>query len=643
MQRLIPEVSAYESIQSLVMSRPRDFDALFEGFTEMRAIAYVSSAELLLEFLDQRGFNRIELLVGENIATKQLKDDLAEKAPSVTERLASELEAGRLRILTSKRTVHTKLYILGGNGRTRLIVTSANLTHSARRSQINYAWYVEASSDCPIFRQVEHDYEAHCKDASLFMGDLLDLFEKRTDVSREEIISVWLGAEGDDSSVSAEVRGVVQGLASEAFAHPGEEELPVIRVTLPASPAGRKETTKLLGSLGVEGRDGEFAVSPTRVIRYVEETHGVPLMRVAASKEELWLGFRGNIRKLNTPMGSPVDVGQGLENLEAYINTVELGQCPDLKFAKTSMYEALLYIMAAPFANEFMRERRRRHALVNRRGPRFLYIYGPAQNGKTTFLRYSLKLITGQVFDSLPAGLFNRHRIPGVRAAGTCFPLMFDDMTSTTSKTFEGIVKSHWETLWTEEGVFPQLIFTSNNLNLRDWAKSRIQRIDFDVHFVPSTQAQDALARILERPNPTFGWFAQLYLERIRDSDWLQDDELATAREVVMALYAHAGRSLPPFFPDRPLNELYDPDLRAWQDLVNRRKLIIRRGRDTTNVEFADDLENSEVREYRAALPQIVKSRLMGKTLIIENPQHFHPWLEPDGNRRWWKRLGLRR
>ena len=51
-------------------------------------------------------------------------------------------------------------------------------------------------------------------------------------------------------------------------------------------------------------------------------------------------------------------------------------------------------------------------------------------------------------------------------------------------------------------------------------------------------------------------------------------------------------------------------------------------------------MDHDEVREYRAALPQVVKSRLLGKTLVIENLAHFHAWLEPDGHgKAWWQRL----
>jgi len=39
----------------------------------------------------------------------------------------------------------------------------------------------------------------------------------------------------------------------------------------------------------------------------------------------------------------------------------------------------------------------------------------------------------------------------------------------------------------------------------------------------------------------------------------------------------------------------------------------------------------------------MVKTRKIGKTLVIENPEHFHAWLDGASTKpRWWERL-LRR
>ena len=352
------------------------------------------------------------------------------------------------------------------------------------------------------------------------------------------------------------------------------------------------------------------------------------------------MGFRGEITRLDESPGAPDDSSQALADFEAYIDTVDVGQTLDPQCAKTSMFEAALYAMAAPFAHEQMKERRHRYGSVNRRGPRFLYIYGPAQNGKTTFLRYILKLITGPHVEPLSASRFNKANIRGVQLFGTCFPLMFDDLVTTTGKTYEDIIKSHWEIDWREEIGYPQLIFTSNHLNLKDWAKSRLKRIDFDVHFVPTTQTQEHLATILDKPNHLYRWFARLYLERIGRPGWMTDDELSVARETMLSLYDFAGRTVPPYFPRRPIEELYDSDLRAWQDVVRQKKAIVQRAGKETRITFSNDLQPMEVQEYRACLPQTVKARMLGKTLVVENPKYFHAWLDgAPGKARWWRRL----
>lgn len=628
-------------LRSVVISRQRDFDALFDGFTELRAVSYVTSVALLLDFMENRGFRRVEVLVGENVTVQQLKGDLTHRGQTVTERIASEVESGALRILVPKRTIHSKFFLLRNDEFSRLIVTSANLSETARRatSQINYAWYLDVPSGHPTLVRAERDYQQHCDGSSLFMGDLLQLLTRRHDLATGEVISIWLGTESSEPDL-AEARALVQDVVADAFAHPGDEERAVIHVELPKAAGSRKQALKLLTPLGVDGPSGEARITPAAVIRYVEEVHGVPILRVDMARQEVSLGFRGAITRLDEELGAPREVDQTLADFEAYIDTVDFGQTLDPRCAKTSMYEAALYAMAAPFAHEQMKERRHRYGSVNRRGPRFLYIYGPAQNGKTTFLRYVLKLITGSLVDPLTSYRFTKPNIRGVQTLGTSFPLMFDDMAATTTKTFEDIIKSHWETEWTEESAVPQIIFTSNHLNLRDWAKSRFKRVDFDVHFVPTTKTQEHLATILDKPNPLFRWFARLYLERITQPGWLADDEMGVARDVMVSLYEFAGRDVPSYFPRRPLEELYDSDLRAWQDVIRQRKAVLRRTGTETSITFSNDLQPQEVQEYCACLPQTVKTRRIGKTVVVENPAHLHAWLDGGSKKsRWWQGL----
>ncbi|MFQ5933233.1 MAG: phospholipase D family protein, partial [Dehalococcoidia bacterium] len=124
---------ASESFRSVVISKRKDFDALFDGFTKLRAISYVLSPDLLLDFLDKRGYKEVEVLVGENLS-ESYRQGLAQKNRHVTERLVELVETGVLRIFVPRATIHTKLYILEGSGLTRVILTSANLTKTAQEA-----------------------------------------------------------------------------------------------------------------------------------------------------------------------------------------------------------------------------------------------------------------------------------------------------------------------------------------------------------------------------------------------------------------------------------------------------------------------------------------------------------------------------
>jgi hypothetical protein len=84
---------------------------------------------------------------------------------------------------------------------------------------------------------------------------------------------------------------------------------------------------------------------------------------------------------------------------------------------------------------------------------------------------------------------------------------------------------------------------------------------------------------------------------------------------------------------------LYDSGLRAWQDVVRQKKATVHRTGKETRIAFSDDLQPQEVQEYRACLPQTIKARTIGKTLVVENPAGFHKWLRRVPAPRWWQRL----
>ena len=634
-----------EALRSKVILKRKDFEILFEGFTRLRAVSYVVSPDLLLDFLDKRGYESLEVVVGENLADAY-RQDLAQKGVELTQQLAERVEKGTLRILVPDRTLHTKLYILDRPGQCRVIATSANLTLTAREAsrQVNYAWFMDLPTGHPWIAKVEQDYKTHVERCSLFLGDLAELFKKDREAPKKELVEAWLkGAPSEE--VDTETRRLIQEISRRSIQLDAGAAEPVFSVRLPEAPAARRHAERFLEPLNALTTGNEARLNGAGYLRYVQESHGVPVMRADLEKRELRLGLDGEIRVVSEPLPEAAPVNAALEHLESYFRTVDLGQAPDPLFAKVSMFEALLYMFASPFANEYMRLKRSRYGAIDSRGPRFLYIYGPSQNGKSTFLRFALKLIAGRSFEPLNGGDFAKRKILGAAALGTAFPLVFDDLVlAQRYGLFEEVLKSYWEVWWKEDAVVPQIILSSNAYTLRDWAKSRVKRLDFDVHFSGGA-GKEALAAIFRTENPIFRWFSGLYLKALERPGPLSDDELELARRVFTEIYTRAGRPLPDYFPKEPIENLYDPGRRAWQDLLNR----LRKGRvewdsDRASVHFSEDMQHYEIKEYESYLPAGVKHRRRGKALVIETPKEFRAWLEggPPAPRGWLARL-LRR
>ncbi len=185
--------SGLSPLRTQVITRRNDFDGLFDGFNKMRAISYVISPDLLLDFYDKRGYTDLEVVVGENLS-ESYKQGLEQSNIEVTERLAGLVEKGVLRVFVPAHTIHTKLYILERSDSTRVIQTSANLTATAQeaRRQTNYAWYLDLPAGHPLLTQFVKDYELHLHGCTLFMGDLKELLEKNDGRDRKQLIEAWL-------------------------------------------------------------------------------------------------------------------------------------------------------------------------------------------------------------------------------------------------------------------------------------------------------------------------------------------------------------------------------------------------------------------------------------------------------------------
>ena len=638
------------TLHTRVITQPQVFDELFDGFTAMHAVSYVASPDLLLDFLDRRGYRSVEVVVGEEERlAATFRQALAQKGPEVTERLVELARTGALRVyLPGSGVIHTKLYLLEREDLTRVLLSTANFTETARRGrQVNYAWYADVPKGHPFLRQVRADYEAHRRRCTLFLEELLQLWEGRDPSERRRLVEAWLAGE---AAVQGEGEREVRVTLQEALRHAMEApDEPMVMLSLPSSPAERKKVEQLVGQIPSARSGDRVQADRTRFLGLLQQRTGFPVLHVAPERQEVILSLDGSVRVRSAPPEDPRAVNEALANLEEYCATVDLGQCPDPQFAKASVLEALLYVLASPFAHEYMKAKRARRSMVNPRGPRYLYLYGPSHNGKTTFLYYALKLLAGQPVGPAQGPQFSRARVLAAAQTGSVFPLVFDDMSfSHRSKEVQDVLKFYWEAWWDARFPFPQLVFTSNAARLQDWARTRVKRIDFTVHFVQTEEHEERLNDVVTAENSLAPWFFHLYLREWAAVERFSNDELFVARAVLKTLYEYAGRPLPPFFPHEPLEQTYDPGKLVWRGLLGHLKAATMRWVGSQLlVEFRDDIPPWQVPHYQAYLPQHINAQPTGRTLEIQNGRAFQAWLReaPSGRRGWrrwlpWRRRG---
>src|SRR5207249_1187857 len=397
---------------------------------------------------------------------------------------------------------------------------------------------------------------------------------------------------------------------------------------LPIASAARQKMEKLVADVRV-GTTGDYVLIDKAKFLGTWKKTMVPPMAVEMSRQQVVMILDGQRVPRTTSTLDPEAIRQDLAHIEEYIGTIDLGQTHGKlrEMTKVNMYEALLYVLASPFFNELHKMRMKHLGRYNKRGPRFLYITGGTHNGKSTFMRFALELLSGAPMSPLGADEFTLAKIRNWTARGGCFPLVFDDLKSRKLGEAQQVLSLYWERWWRNDLVVPQIVLSSNFPPLRGGMESRIKRVDFDVRFSGSDAENKKLGEIFRRTNTIFPHFATVYLKMISSEDVSTTDELYLARKVGQELYRLAGRPLPSFFPKRPVEELFDVGKMRWQALWSRGKVTVRVEGDTIRADFSPDMRKEDVDAYESYLSRF-KYHRDGNTLTIENPVDFRQWLE---------------
>ncbi len=655
---LIPSKAAEP--RTLYLQKPKDFENLISGYTNIKAVSYVASPSLVLSIFEKYGFRKMLLLVGENISINHYKKELGSKQMDLIKKMMHLVRAQKLTVYFPKnKTIHSKFYILNNGDNHRVIVGSPNFSETAKKAikQHNYVVYWDLKSKDQLLEAFNKDFTAHLKNSVLFLDDLLKLIENR-DEPEEKIIRTWISQDVGEIAdiVESETSRILSDLTRQALKSvedpesSGQQEAQTvdekgeIRVIIPSDIRTRDGIEKKLYPLNPTIVDSELRLKPNVFSSFVKKSCGIPLMGVDRQLKKVYLHMGDHQDLLFMPPEDRSLVDQGLEYIESYVESYRLGECLDYNKIQMNVFEAILYVLSAPFAHEF--KTMKKQVDMYSRGPEYLYLYGPSFNGKTNFLRFCLKLVTGKNLEPISQEHFNKSKIMGAKTFATVFPLMFDDVTIGSNPTIEKVLKNYWEVWWTSDHPVPQIIMTTNKPNPPEWAKTRIKRINFDVKFdQKNVQASETLNRILNTRCGFFKLFAWKYLDKLNQpldsiKEYLLVDELSLARTVFRELYEFTDRPVPEYFPSVPVDNIYDTDKMEWIELFRNNVLTENQQANKVIVQADKNIATYEVEKFMAYLPQGVKAKRSGHVIIIEGREKYLEWMNLSQKEKGlWKRF----
>lgn len=611
-------------LKTLVIKSKRDFDSLFRNARVMQVITYVDSPELILEFFEKNGLSNLEIGVGEST---DYREKLREKL-EVADKLERLKEEGKLLIYTSKKVIHSKMYLAEyENGEIKFINTSANFTRNAQEasSQMNYAHiFTLDSKKSHYYQKFSDDINKHKREMTLFLEDLTEEIKRKEDEGekRVEIIERWIIGEKTDAQFRKFLK-LEQEISEKAITEdPNSTEIIVSLEGIDAKIKEKVYKDLRRKNISHNFQDNDLWINRLEYTQASQKSYGLPLMLIEGKKIKYI--FNQQVIERTSPPSEKSEINQALEDLESYFKTVDkFGETNRSTAVKANMFEALFYFFWSPFANQQMEVYKHFGALADKGVP-FLYIYGEPNSGKGSFIRFALRMITGKNTRSISANEVTPSRLSATQNWGTIFPLVVDDISSSKITRLREKLSNYWRD-W-DKNRFPTVIFTTNQSKPQDWLKERTLRVDFDIKFPEKNpRGVAAVNKILNQNNLVFCWFSYLYL-RLAEDKKMEGDILAPVRDVFRELYERGDRVLPKYFPEKPVEKIYGVGRVNWLNLY--REGMVQEMREDSKVSIKFKLEDREIYKYLRDLPSNVRAEKLGKKILIKNADSYYKWLQ---------------
>lgn len=619
------------------ISPQRTLQSLIPEKSKLKIVMYVQRVDFILELFQDKEIENAIVIIGDSVVTK----NRSSSDPETFLKLAKLIEDGKLSVRVPKKGIFHEKWILAENedGFSDIFGT-ANLTSKGsgrtggQSNQVRVNRITGYFADSARYKNLNAEFnEWYFEKSEPYLDELVNLLEKDREEGNEiEIVERWISYTGSsDSADSRKVHALIHEFQEKALDDSMNPDVIVTELTTEANDAVLEDVVKILAPAGLR-REGRTIIADTRPF-LDQRVSTFPLMSVVDGKISLRVGNNTTYRTADEY--DVEEIRRGLEGIHSYVRTLDLARCKNVKFAKMSIYEVMLYFLSSPFHHGYMRQGKDILGWDYERGPKPLAIYGNTKNGKTYLLKYCSRLISG-LNDSVEPyddDDFSATKVKNLLSWSSLFPIIYDDISDTKwgKQYMDQIVRSYWDNWWHDGRNHSQLIVTSNRRVPQGQLKGRMKEIVMDARFEDTTENIRHVSSIINDNNPIFLYFSKMYLELMESGiDDLYDhtDCMKVGRKVMENLYSMADMEKPDFFPSKPIETIVDGNGLDWLGMFNSGDAVWKTTpQNELHITFTTGADGYEVKRHMDLIPETLGPKKNGQKIIVPVPSEFADWL----------------
>jgi hypothetical protein len=615
----------------------RTLQSLIPACSSLKMVMYVQRVDFIQELFDKMATEKAEIIIGDSV----VNTNRSGTEPEVFLRLAELIEEGRLSIRVPKRgTFHEKWILAENDQQFADIFGTANLTSSGsgrsggQSNQVRVNSITGEYTESPRYIELNKEFQEWYHERSKpYLDDLVNLIkQERDETPTIEIVERWISYTGSsDSADSRKVHALIHEFQEKALDDSMNPDIIVTELTTEANDAVLEDVVKILAPAGLR-REGRTIIADTRPF-LDQRVSTFPLMSVVDGKISLRVGNNTTYRTADEY--DVEEIRRGLEGIHSYVKTLDLARCKNVKYAKMSIYEVMLYFLSSPFHHAYMRQGKEILGWDYERGPKPLAIYGNTKNGKTYLLKYCSRLISGlnDSVDPYDDDDFSATKVKNLLSWSSLFPIIYDDISDTKwgKQYMDQIVRSYWDNWWHDGRNHSQLIVTSNRRVPQGQLKGRMKEVVMDARFEDTTENIRHVSSIISDNNPIFLYFSKMYLELMESGiDELYDhtDSMKVGRKVMEELYSMADMKIPDFFPSKPIETVVDGNGLDWLAMFNSGDAQWKiTAQNELHITFTTGADGYEVKRQMDLIPETLGPKKNGIKIILPVPSEFADWL----------------